>query len=66
MKESLWSTSGKSLPWLRRLVAAKVSVAKSVDYLSDCRIVKEKLHDMRHDVRIFYSYLTHMSLFESM
>lgn len=42
MKESLRSTSGKSLPWFKRLVAGEVSVAKSVDWLSDCRIIKKK------------------------
>jgi len=44
------------------LVADKVSVAKSVDQLSDCQIIKKKLHEMRLDLRIFYSYLNHMSL----
>jgi len=41
MKENLWITTGKSLPWFRRLVAGKISVAKSVDYLSDCKIFKK-------------------------
>jgi len=41
MKESLWITTGKSLPCFRRLVVGKISVAKSVEYLSDCQIFKK-------------------------